>query len=73
VQVNPTFDLFSDHFDADALWIEAVQEFGCAVERMKELAAQSPGPYFVFCTRTHKVLASIDTSRLQNPKVRVSA
>ena len=40
---------------------------------MKELAAQSPGPYFVFCTRTHKVLASIDTSRFQNPKLRVSA
>jgi len=71
--VIPTFDLFSGHFDADALWIEAVQGFGCAVERMKELAAQSPGPYFVFCTRTHKVLASIDTSRFQNPKLRVSA
>jgi hypothetical protein len=30
---------------------------------MKERATQAPGRYFVFCTETHKVLATIDTSK----------
>ncbi len=56
----PKFDIFSGDIDRDALWIEAVEGLGCAVECMKDLAAQSPGPYSIFCARTHQVLAAID-------------
>jgi hypothetical protein len=59
----PTYDIFSGSRDKDALWLEAVQGLGAACDRMKELAAQTKGPYFVFCTSTHKVLASVDTSQ----------
>jgi hypothetical protein len=33
-----------------------------ANDRMKELAAERPGAYFVFCLYSHRVLATIDTS-----------
>jgi hypothetical protein len=57
----PTYDLFAGLPDKDASWLEAIQGLGAACDRMKDLAAESPDPYFVFCTQTRKVLASIDT------------
>lgn len=62
----PQYDIFSGVFDRDALWLEAVEGLGSSFERMKELASHSPGAYFVFCTRSHKVLASVDTSLSQD-------
>ena len=44
------------------LWLESVEGLGSAYERMKELAAANPGPYFVFCNETQKKMAAIDTS-----------
>jgi hypothetical protein len=58
----PQYDIFSGHVDRDALWLETVEGLGAAVAKMKEYAEQSPGCYFVFCTHTHSVLASVDTS-----------
>jgi hypothetical protein len=58
-----TYDIFSGHVDKDAMWIGAVQGLGSAAMRMHQLAAEKPGTYFVFCTRTRQVLASIDTSK----------
>jgi len=58
----PTFEIFLGYFDKGALWVEAVRGLGAASKRMKERAEEFPGPYFVFCTKTHTVLASIDTS-----------
>jgi hypothetical protein len=58
----PVYDIFSGVFDRDALWLESVEGLGPACDRMKALAAQSPGCYFVFCTQTHKVLSIIDTT-----------
>jgi hypothetical protein len=58
----PQYDIFSGALDKNALWLEAVDGLGPAFERMKQIAANSPGTYFVFCSSTHKVLASIDTS-----------
>ncbi len=62
----PEYDLFSGIFDKNAMWLEAVEGLGNAFERMKDLASEAPGSYFVFCTRTHQVLASVDTSVLPN-------
>jgi hypothetical protein len=58
----PQYDIFSGKVDEDAIWLEAVEGLGAANERMKEHAQRRPGPYFVFCQRTHAVLARIDTS-----------
>ena len=58
----PTFEIFLGYFEREALWVEAVRGFGSASRRMRQRAEEFPGPYFVFCTRTHRVLASIDTS-----------
>jgi hypothetical protein len=66
----PRYAIFSGFTDKDALWLESVEGLGAANERMKERAADSPGPYFIFCTKTHKVLASIDTSADSDIKAR---
>lgn len=57
-----TYDIFSGRIDRDAMWIEAVQGFGNAYDRMTKLAAKQPGYYFIFCHKTHTVCGSIDTS-----------
>ena len=59
----PRFDVFSGLLDKDARWIESIEGLGAAHERIKELAAATPGPYFVFDMVTHKVLAKIDTTQ----------
>jgi hypothetical protein len=58
----PTFEIFLGYFDEEALWLEAVRGLRAASARMKQRAEEFPGPYFVFCTKTHSVRASIDTS-----------
>jgi hypothetical protein len=58
----PRYHIFSGSRDKDALWLESVEGLGAAHEKMKERAAEKPGPYFIFCTKTHAVLASINTS-----------
>lgn len=60
----PTFEIFLGYFDKEALWLEAVRGLRAASARMKERAEEFPGPYFVFCTKTQSVRASIDTSEL---------
>jgi len=57
----PQYEIFSGRADRDAVWLEAVDGLGPAVDRMKDYATQSPGSYFVFCRNTHALLASIDT------------
>jgi len=59
----PAYEVFFGQFGtATAQWRERVDGLGCAYERMKELAHQEPGSYFVFCSRTRRVLACIDTT-----------
>jgi hypothetical protein len=58
----PQYDIFSGKVDGDSIWLEAVEGLGAANDRMEEHAKRTPGPYFIFCQRTHAVLASIDTS-----------
>ena len=61
--VVPTYEVFLGEFgSATAQWRERVHGLGCAYERMKELAHKEPGSYFVFCSRTHRKLAYIDTT-----------
>jgi hypothetical protein len=67
------YDIFSGQVDKDALWIGAVEGLGSAAMQMHQLAAEKPGSYFLFCTKTRQVLASIDTSKPQRPFSRVQS
>jgi hypothetical protein len=58
-----TYDIFSGLQDKNAMWVESVEGLRAAYERMKEIAAKTRGRYFVFCTRTNNVVASVDTTR----------
>jgi len=59
----PLFDIFSGHFlRKDAMWIEACGGSAGAVQRMLEIAAEKPGPYFLFSCYTRKCVMSLDTS-----------
>jgi hypothetical protein len=61
--VVPAYEVFFGRFGtATAQWLERVHGLGCACERMKELAHKEPGSYFVFCSRTRRLLAYIDTT-----------
>ena len=59
----PKYDIFEGHNYRDAHWLEAVEGMGAASDRMKQLAAESPGPYFLFSSQARNVLASIDTTQ----------
>jgi hypothetical protein len=58
---EPTFDIFRGVTHKDAVWVEAVAGLSKARERMEEIAAGSPGKYFVFGPSSHPILARIDT------------
>ena len=58
----PTFDIFyGSPRNKQAIWLETVEGLGMAYELMKEIAAQSPGHYFIFDRRTHTILGSTNT------------
>lgn len=61
----PVFALFSGHFENnDAVWIAAEEGLAESYQKMLQIAAAKPGPYFVFSSYTRKCVASIDTSSL---------
>ena len=66
----PRFHVFSGFRDQDALWLDSAEGLAAANERMKQLGAEKPGPYFIFSTDTYTVLASIDTSVQSDIKAR---
>jgi hypothetical protein len=60
----PTFDVFRGHYqEADPVWIESVQGLGEARERMKQIATETLGAYFVFSVGDQLVLDIMDTER----------
>jgi hypothetical protein len=70
----PQYDLFRvRNNNKDVMWLEAVDGLGAANDRMKGHAQRIPGSYFVFCQRTHAVLAAIDTSISSDTSKRKSA
>jgi len=65
--------IFSGFRDKNALWLESVERLAAANERMKQLAGEEPGPYFVFSTDTSNVVASVDTSIRSDIKDRLES
>ena len=55
---EPTFEVFSGGPDRDAVWLESVEGFSNARERMEQIAEQKPGQYFVFSRQQDAILVS---------------
>ena len=58
---EPTFDILSGAPGKNARWLEAVPGFANARKRMETLAADSPGPYFIFNPWNSSVPVQINT------------
>jgi len=58
---EPTFDIWSGTPDKSGKWLETVAGLGNAQRRMKQLAAQTPGKYFIFSVWNGCVLDQIET------------
>jgi hypothetical protein len=63
------FDIFQGHVDRDPIWVEVVDGLACAFERIEEFAAEKPAHYFVKSLNTHKVLASVDSTKGKQARV----
>jgi hypothetical protein len=59
---NLTFDIFSGELEKDARWLEAVQGLDSAKDRMKQIASEKPGKYFIFSIASRSVLERTETS-----------
>ena len=60
----PTFDIFRGHYqDKDATWVDAVEGLGKARERMKQIATEKPGAYFVFSCEDRLVVDILVTTK----------
>lgn len=58
----PVYDIFSGTGYKDARWLETVEGLGAAEQRMKQLAQQLPGAYFLFSVDSKAILAKVDTT-----------
>jgi hypothetical protein len=54
---EPAFDIFSCTSDRDALWLECVDGFSEARQRMERIAAAIPGAYFLYDPASRSVTA----------------
>ena len=63
----PLFDIFAGIADKSARWVDTVAGLANARDRMLEIAAQRPGPYFVFSRRDHTILAQTETAEKSEP------
>jgi len=69
----PLFDIFSGHFlRKDAMWIEACRGSAGAIQRMLEIAAKQPGPYFLYSCYTRRCVMSLDTSSYVENKAKLT-
>jgi len=58
-----TFDIYAGTPGGNARWMESASELAVAQKRMQELAAKTPGPYFIFNIWTSCVLSQLNTQR----------
>lgn len=65
-----TYDVFRGGTQNDAVWLEAVPGFLNALQRVKEIAWNEPGQYFVYEARSCSTIVQIDT---RNPLLATSA
>jgi hypothetical protein len=71
----PIFDIFRGHYlDKEATWLEAVQGLDTARDRMRQIAVDNPGSYFVYSCSDHLVLDIMNTAKpLERPAAKHTA
>ena len=52
------YDIFRKDLLGTPVWMEAVQDLETANRRVRELAARSPGEYFVFSQGSQEIVSS---------------
>jgi hypothetical protein len=52
------YDIFRKDLLGTPVWMEAVQDLETASLRVRELAARSPGEYFVFSHQSQEIVSS---------------
>jgi hypothetical protein len=58
---DETFDIFSGAPDENGLWVEAIGGLSNARQRMKQIATEKPGKYFLFSGSSQSILTRIET------------
>jgi hypothetical protein len=58
---EPKYDIFSGQIDINAMWVESVEGLSNARDRMRQIAADKPGRYFIFSPASNSVLAEMET------------
>ena len=61
---DQSFDIFAGN-ESDPVWRETVFGLSNARERMEQLAAERPGPYFLFSSTTSAIVSRIETFHKQ--------
>lgn len=63
----PRYDIFFGvPGDSNVLWKESAAGLGAADEKMRELAAKTPGSYFIFDALNSEIIAKMDNSGRKN-------
>lgn len=57
-----TFDIFSGIPEEHGVFVEAVEGLSSAQERIRQIAAQKPGNYFLFSGSSQSILSRTQTS-----------
>jgi len=52
------YEIFRKDLLGTPVWMEAVQDLETASRRVRELAARSPGEYFVFSQESQEIVSS---------------
>lgn len=68
------YDVFAGEPGKDALWVQAVAGLENAQQRMRQIATEKPGRYFLFCAAEDAVIAQIESfARPQAPPSHLEA
>ena len=59
--MNETFDIFSGAPEEHGSWVEAIEGFANARQRMGQIAAETPGKYFLFSNSSQSFPARLET------------
>jgi hypothetical protein len=59
--MDSCYDILRGTWDEIDTWLETVVGVNEAKMRMKQIAREKPGKYFVFCVVDQSIIASVDT------------
>jgi len=57
------FDIFKGEPKRNAIWLEFVVGLSAAQRRMKQIASENPGQYFLFSVQSRSLLAKVDSRK----------